>query len=478
MSLVRSLLAVLLAFPAAGAAAETPPNFVFVITDDISPNDLGVYGNEIVRTPHLDRLATRGLVFDNAYLTTSSCSPSRCSIVTGRYPHNTGAPELHVPLPADQHSFVEDFRAAGYHTVLSGKNHMAKPGRLGFAVSSDSKPAGAEKWVKHLKERRKDKPFFCWFASHDAHAGFTINDKAPVYDPADVDVPPMLYDGPLTRGQLAEYYHEVSRTDHYLGEVMEELEAQGVAGNTYVIYCSDNGRPFPRCKTFLYESGIQTPLLIAGPGVAAGRTDSLVSAIDFAATFLDLAGLEIPETVQGVSFEPVLRDPAAIVRDVAFAERNWHVYQNHARAVRTGDWLYIRNAWPNRYALSGESSVYNFPAVREYWEMAEAGRLTPAQALLTSDRQPAEALFDVREDPYQLRDLADDPARAGTLAELRSLLDRWTEETGDTVPENPTGDRQGLHAWDKRDLPRGEFPGASRNATAINATGPVRLIGD
>ena len=472
------ILAALSTSPAPSPAGEAPPpNFVFVVTDDVSPDDLSIYGNDLVQTPNLDRLAGRGLVFDNAYLTISSCSPSRCSIITGRYPHNTGAPELHTTLPPDQHTFVQNFRAAGYHTVLSGKNHMAPPDRLGFAVASDSQPAGAEKWVKHLRERPKDRPFFCWFASHDAHFGFTINDKAPVYDPADVNVPPMLYDGPLTRGQLAGYYHEVSRTDHYVGAVMDELEAQGVAENTYLIYCSDNGRPFPRCKTFLYESGIQTPLLIVGPGVKTGRTASLVSAVDFAATLLDLAGLGVPETVQGVSFEPVLRDPSAIVRDVAFAERNWHVYQNHARAVRTGDWLYIRNAWPNRYALSGESSVYKFPAVKEYWEMAEAGRLTPAQALLTSDRQPAEMLFDVREDPFQLHDLADDLARTETLDRMRALLDRWTEQTGDTVPDNPTGDRQGLHAWDKRDMPRGEFPGAARDATAINAPGPIRLDG-
>ena len=251
--------------------------FIFFITDDISPGDIGPYGNGFVETPNLDEMARRGLVFDNAYLTISSCSPSRCSIITGRYPHNTGAPELHAPLPEPQHTFVEQLRDAGYHTVISGKNYMAKDHQtLGFVEASDSKPAGSENWVQHLRQRPADQPFFGWFASHDAHHLFDINDEAPTYDPANVPVPPMMADGPGTREELAGYYHEVSRTDFDLGKLMAELKRQGISDNTYVFYLSDNGRPFPRCKTYLYDSGIKTPLLIAGPGVKAGRTDALV----------------------------------------------------------------------------------------------------------------------------------------------------------------------------------------------------------
>jgi len=456
------------------SAAERP-NFVFFITDDISYDDLGCYGNRAIKTPHLDALAERGLVFDNAYLTISSCSPNRCSIITGRYPHNTGAPELHTSLPADQKTFVEALRRAGYHTVISGKNHMAPPEQLGFDISSDSKPSGCENWIKHLRERPQDKPFFCWFASHDAHHPFQFNERAPRYDPSEVEVPPMLYDGPLTRQELADYYHEVSRTDYYAGEIMKELEEQGIADKTYFIYCSDNGRPFPRCKTYLYDSGIKTPLIIVGPGVAKGRTQSLVSSIDFAATILDLAGIAKPETIQGVSFAPILRDPTAVVRNVAFAERNWHVYQLHERAVRAGDWLYIWNAWPERHNVCGESSAFSFPAAKELWEMAEQGRLTPAQALLTQVPQPAEMLFNVREDPHQLVNLASRPEYAETLSRMRTLLERWRTETGDSVPANPTPDRQSLHKMENRPIVRGDFPGADKQATTINHPGPVLL---
>jgi len=455
--------------------ATARPNFVFFITDDISPEDLGVYGSQSILTPNLDEIARGGLVFENAYLTISSCSPSRCSIITGRYPHNTGAPELHTSLPTDQTTFIERLREAGYHTVISGKNHMGKPDDLGFDVASDSKPSGSENWVKHLQDRPQDQPFFCWFASHDAHHPFTISDEAPIYAPESVVVPAMLFDGPETRRELAAYAHEVSRTDHYAREVMNELARQEIVDNTYFVYCSDNGRPFPRCKTYLYDSGVRTPLIITGPGVTPGRTNSLVSSIDFSATFLELAGIEKLDSIQGQSFVPILDDPQATTRDVVFCERNWHVFSNHERAVRWGKWLYIWNAWPEQHNVSGESAWFKFGAARELWEAAEAGQLSDAQMLLTKVPQPRELLFDVEADPDQLVNLATADASAPVLEQARELLERWREETGDSVPQSPTPDRRGLHEPIEKDHPRGDFPGAKRGASTINAPGPIRI---
>jgi arylsulfatase A-like enzyme len=456
--------------------AAARPNIIFFITDDISPDDLGIYGNPFVQTPNLDRLADRSLVFDSAYLTTSSCSPSRCSIITGRYPHNTGAPELHTTLPADQATFVQALRQAGYHTLLSGKNHMGKPDQLGFDASSDSKPSGSENWVKHLRERPRGKPLFAWFASHDAHHPFQTNKLAPSYDPAKVPVPAMLFDGPGTRQELAAYYHEVSRTDHYVGELMKELENQGMVENTFFVYCSDNGRPFPRCKTYLYDSGIKTPLLAFGPGVKPGRSRSLVSSIDLAPTFLDLAGVKKPASVQGVSLVPILRDPAVSVREVAFAERNWHVFQVHQRMVRFGDWLYTWNAWPDRHNLSGESAWTNqFAAVAELWKAAADGKLNPQQALLTKATQPTEMFFNVKDDPHQFHNLADDRAHAAPLKQARALLEQWKSQTADSVPAEPTPDRGPVNIGPGGTVQRGDFPGASRNAAKINHPGPVHI---
>ena len=204
--------------------------------------------------------------FDNAYLTTSSCSPSRCSIITGRYPHNTGAPELHVRLPDEQVRFPELLRKAGYYTVLSGKNHMfGNQDRAFDQITPGGGPGKSKDWVSHVKKRPQNKPFFFWFASSDAHRPWTISDEAPQYSPEDVVIPPYLVDTNVTREDLIGYYHEVSRFDHYVGLVTEELKTQGVLENTMIVVAADNGRPFPRCKSRMYDSGIKTPWIVHYP---------------------------------------------------------------------------------------------------------------------------------------------------------------------------------------------------------------------
>jgi arylsulfatase len=164
------------------------------------------------------------------------------------------------------------------------------------------------------------------------------------------------------------------------------------------------------------------------------------------------------------------------VRDVAFAERNWHVYQLHERAVRHGDWLYIWNAWPDRHNVCGESSSFDlFPAARELWEAAEQGQLTDAQKLLTLPQQPQEMLFNVKRDPYQFTNLAGSPEQAKVLGQMRGLLAEWKGQTGDCVQQNPTPSRQPLHEESKSKVVYGEFPGAANNATKINRPGPIAI---
>lgn len=457
--------------------AEERPNFVLVIADDVSDDDLGCFGNPAIKTPNLDRLAREGRAFDRAYLTCSSCSPTRCSIITGRYPHNTGAPELHMPLPAGQFMFPQALREAGYFTMLSGKNHMGGEVNRAFdKVLNPVGPGGEVDWVKQLAERPRDKPFFMWFAAVDAHRDWEKNIRSPQYDPAEMRVPPYLYDGPITREDLVKHAGEISRLDFFIGRVLEELERQGVAENTYVIFTADNGRPFPRCKTRLYDSGVKTPLIVWRPGtIEAGRTDSLVSTIDLAPTVLELAGLPIDERVQGVSLAPILAKPQAAVRDYAFSEHNWHIGSAHERSVRQGDWLYIRNNLPELQSVCAESGPV-FPAGKELQEARDAGKLNEDQQDVFREPRPAEELYNVKDDPHQLRNLAGDASHAKTQAELAGVLDRWTEETGDSVPAEltPTVALFGAKQHTEPKFKRGAMPGADRGAEKITADGPVR----
>jgi arylsulfatase len=469
------------------AAEEPRPNFIFFIADDISQEDLGCYGHPVIQTPRIDALAENGMRFDRAYLAISSCSPSRCSIITGRYPHNTGAPELHSPLPDDQIRFPELLRRDGYYTALSGKNHMfGNKDRAFDVITRGGEPGGSRDWVGLVRDRPKDQPFFFWFAAFDAHRDWAMSEHAPTYDPKDVIVPPYNIDTPVTRDDYTSYYHEVSRFDHFVGLVRDELERQGVLENTFLVVASDNGRPFPRAKSRLYDSGIKTPWVVHFPKLIkkGAVTQSFVSSIDLSATCLELAGVGIPEAVQGRSFVPILMDPEATEREVVFAEQNWHVYRNHSRLVRWGDFAYIRNNFPNQINICAESDL-TYPAGKELWQAHAAGKTTEKHWQVFANPCPEEELYHVKDDPHQLTNLATQAGHAGEMETARALLARWTEETGDTIPKNPTPNRRGPPRVVDGEIlrsekgaggnPHAEFPGAARNATKIHHPGPLRM---
>ena len=283
------------------------------------PTDTRTFGR-----PHLDQLANEGMRFDRAFLTTSSCSPSRASIITGRYPHNTGAEQLHWPLPGNQLTFVELLKESGYWTAQAGKWHLGdavkdrfhvvKDGlTIGFDADAEDNGgverdgSGAEEWVSLLEERPADQPFFLWLAAVDPHR---IYEEHAIDDPHSVDdvvVPPYLPDTEEVRRDLALYYDEITRMDDYIGLVMEKLDEQEVEENTLVLFISDNGRPFPRDKTTLLDGGIKTPWIIRWPAtIEAGTVSpSLVSSVDIAPTFLSLAGIPVPGTFEGMDISSV-----------------------------------------------------------------------------------------------------------------------------------------------------------------------------
>ena len=212
------------------------------------------------------------------------------------------------------------------------------------------------------------------------------------------------------------------------------------------------------------------------PGtIKPARTEAMISVIDLAPTLLELAEVKIDPRVQGVSFAEVLAKPQAAGRDYAFAEHNWHVGQAHERSVRNGRWLYIRNAYPEVRSECVESGPM-YPAGKELWDAHAAGTLNANQGDIFLAPRPAEELYDVKADPDQLHNLAADSHHAATLTALRQRLDEWTAETGDTVPTKPTagvpvvGRGQGMEP----DFKRGEIPGAAKDASAINAPGPIR----
>jgi arylsulfatase A-like enzyme len=348
--------------------SQEKPNIVLFIADDVSRDDIGCYGNTQVKTPHIDRLAASGIKFTNMFLTASSSSPSRNSIITGRYPHNTGGAELHTEPPDYMISFPELLRRIGYFAVQAGKFHMGPYARRGFDQVNDNNmlngDGGEELWVKCLQERPREKPFFMWFAAMDAHRPWGLNEFSGTHNPAEADPPYYLANGRGTKEDLAKYYNEIARFDHYIGLVSEELKKQGVYDNTVMIIMADNGRPFPHSKTRVNDRGLRTPFIVHWPGgigIKPSECKALLSAIDIAPTILSIAGEQTPEQVQGRSFVRLLKNPAAKFRNFIFAEHNWHDYEAHERMVMSEDFLYILNSRP-LFPQSGPADAIGSPS--------------------------------------------------------------------------------------------------------------------
>lgn len=428
------LIFIILLCPVVLHAADTP-NFIVFIGDDISAEDIGTYGHPTIKTPNIDALAIAGMRFDSAFLTCSSCSPSRCSIMTCRYPHSTGAANLHEPLPDNQIVFPQLLKENGYYTAAAGKWHLGNSPRKHFDLIVGGGPSGCENWVKVTKERPRDKPFFFWFAAFDAHRGYSKGAIDEPHTTDDVVVPPYLADTHTTREDLALYYDEVSRFDDYIGQVMRELESQGVADDTVVIVMADNGRPFPRDKTTIYDTGIRTPFVVHWPREIdpGDSTSSLVSSIDIGATFLDLANIEQAPSFQGVSFANILRDSSVTVRDFVFAEHNWHDYGAHERCVRNNRFLYIENAFPELPGTPPADAVRS-PSYTDLQTMEACRELSRNQRGTFLFPRPAVELYDQAKDPHSLSNLANDPEYSEVLASMRSELAQWRTETGDTAP--------------------------------------------
>lgn len=461
-------------------------NIIVFIADDISMTDFGCYGNAVVRTPNIDALAEDGMRFTNTFLTTSSSSPSRASIITGRYPHNTGACELHSPIGDEQVSVAAVLKKGGYYTAQAGKWHFGNspvipkgPFTKDFDCSGGSSKdgggeSGAEKWVNYIKERPMDKPFFMWFAAHDAHREWDNNLFLERYTPEEVIPTEFYVDNKSTREDLACYYNEVSRFDYFVGQAVKELKAQRVYENTFIIVMADNGRPFPRSKTRLIPDGIKTPSIVHYPPGMKKRgsvCNSLVSVIDIAPTLTQIADVLASPTFQGRSFIPLLENPRKKFRNYAFAEHNWHDFEAYERMVCTEKYLFVENRRPDLNA-EGASDIMGGGAGQSLLEGYRNGTLNSCQNELFRMPRPTTELYEYNKDSKQLNTLIQKEPK--TADALLRVLHQWQQETGDSCPNELTPDwysRDGLTFLPTRNS-RKEMPGKVNNAVLINNGGP------
>ena len=422
----------------AGEASDRP-NILIFIADDLGWEEVGAYGHQVVRTPNIDWLAQNGLRFDNFFLTASSSSPSRSSILTGMYPSSTTAQNLHDKLPPQATLFSESLRQSGYYTMLVGKNHGTNSPEIEKRfdyLKSVSKPwRMGELWKEALRQRPQDKPFFMFAASLDPHRPYKQGTYDAPYNPSEVVVPPYLPDSPDMREDIGDYYNEVTRFDSHIGEVIHQLRANKELDNTIIIVMTDNGRPFAQCKTRVNAQGIKSPFIVYYPKIVqkGGITSSLASAVDIAPTLLELAGVKRSPGLQGISLLPILNNPDAEVREFAFAEHNWHAFKAYERAVITKKYIYIKN-WLPHLSNPVVGDAMRTPAYAQMLKDFEEGKLAEIYQDCFIAPRPEEELYILRKDIHCLHNIAHKRSMKNELSRLRFVLKVWQESVGDIFP--------------------------------------------
>jgi len=433
---VGSAALILPALSTCGRVTGKRPNILWLVSEDNGPF-LGCYGDANAATPNLDKLAAAGILYENAFCNAPVCAPSRSTIITGMYACSLGTHYMRSlnHIPKQIRFFTEYLREAGYYCTNNAKEDY-----------NTQKPEGA--WDESSREatylKRGDRqPFFSVFNFETSHEScLHSSDAQTVHDPARVTLPPYHPDTPEFRHDWAQYYDRITELDKQIGAALQKLEDAGLAEDTIVFYYADNGGVLPRSKRFLYDSGVHVPLIVRVPEkfqrlVAeppGTRTDRLVSFVDLAATALSLAGVSVPEYIQGRAFlgpqESAPRDYVYLFRD-RMDER-----YDMMRAVRDKQFKYIRNYMPQRPWAQYVEYLWRMPAMQSWQRLHDEGKLAGAAEIFWQTK-PAEELYDIKADPHEVHNLAGDPQYTAVLDRLRKANNDWVMDIHDAgfLPE-------------------------------------------
>jgi uncharacterized sulfatase len=424
------------------------PNILWITCEDTSPR-LGCYGDELAITPNLDKLADEGIRYTKAFATAPVCAPSRSCLVTGVYATSLGTQHLRseVKLPEKIKCFPEYLRAAGYYC---SNNYKKDYNFIDVNVWDESSHEA------HWRTRRPGQPFFSVFNFVSTHQG-QINGSDEEFEekygsklepqerhnPAEISLPPYYPDTPFVRKIWARYYDLITFMDKQVGELLDELEADGLADNTIVFFYADHGLGIPRFKRTLYDSGLHVPLIVRFPEryqhlapTQPGETiENLVSFVDFAPTVLSLVNLPIPDYMQGRAFlGPRSKSPRQYL--FGASSRVDEAYE-FSRCVRGERYKYIRNFFPHLPYVQPSQYCDQAEIMQELRRAVAEDELTPAQKLLWTATKPTEELYDTIADPHEINNLVGRPETRAVLEKLSKTLRAWMLQTRDTglLPE-------------------------------------------
>ncbi len=412
------------------------PNFLLILSDDHGAADSGAYGNTEIHTPNLDQLANQGIRFDAAFATEAICTPSRSSVYTGLYPMRHGAHRNHTEVHEGTLSLPHYFEPLGYQVQLAGKTHFGpseafpfeKLSARGWGFSGrdldDYLPAITNTF-------NNDQSFLLVVATSLPHTQI-FGEPYPEserYSHSNVSVPPYLVNTEETRRNRAGYYELVTRLDERIGRIIDALDQSAAAHNTVVIYASDHGAGFAFEKWTNYDAGIKVPLIVRLPNQEnAGRSsDSLISLVDLLPTMMELAGADTPTTIDGRSFSKLLDTPEKPHRDYIFATHTTLGIRNAGdampiRTIRNKRFKYIRNLNPDG-TLSKDVTEQSQSAWPSWVQAAMAGDTHAADRMHAYQRRPAEELYSLEADPYELNNVIGNPGYGSMLANMRATMD-------------------------------------------------------
>jgi arylsulfatase A-like enzyme len=447
---------------------KSKPNILVLIADDWSYPHAGVYGDSVVKTPTFDRIAETGVLFQNAFCASPSCTASRGSILTGLYPHQLEeGVNLWSSLSTKFPTYTSILEQDGYLVGFEQKGWA--PGNI-EAGGYQHNPSGVsyDDFKDFYKNVKKGQSFCYWFGSRDPHRPYEKGSgKNSGLNPDHVKVPNFLPDSPEVRNDILDYYFEVERFDRECADIITFLDSIGQLDNTIVLITSDNGMPFPRAKANLYDAGSKVPLAVSWNGVLPKGVvyEKFVNLIDIAPTLLSAAIDTSVTTMAGTNLMPFLMKDKEKGKNEVFLERERHAYVRNEnlgypiRAVRTNKFLYIDNLKPDRWPAGNPELVF---AVGAYGDIdasptkdymlenfvnknllkEEVASSLEVQKLfqLAFLKRPSEELYDLEKDPYQLNNIIEDKTYANTLKELKKQLLDWRIVTDDPRlnENNPT----------------------------------------
>jgi N-sulfoglucosamine sulfohydrolase len=415
-----------------------PPNIVVLLADDHSALDMSVYGAADIPNPNLDQLAAAGMVFEKAFVNSPSCAPSRAAFFTGMYPAKNGAEPNHSKVHSHIKRMPNYLKDLGYEVVSFGKvSHYAHVTEQGFDRAENygyHDHQGVAASVEFLKERKSDQPLALFFGTNWPHVPLPEPESV---DPSSVRVQPMHIDTPEFRHYRARYINAVKKMDEEIGIVYQAAQQYLGTDNTFYLQTADHGAQLPFGKWNLYDEGTRVSLIVRWDGKIAPktRTPAMVQWIDILPTLVDVAGGS-PVELDGRSFRPVFEGKKTAHRDAIFTthsnDNEMNVYP--ARSVRTDRWKYIRNLHPEYRFTSHMDRASNESSLAFFRSWAERAKVDANAAFLLKrySERPAEELYDLDTDPFELKNLAEDSAHISKRNELRAALDQWLASTGDT----------------------------------------------